>query len=512
MRDETAQTEQLVRQRRFRLVFLACALAAIALLSRVPFVTHVLWQWDSVLYARALEEGFHVDYILRDARPHPPGYLFYVALAALFRLLLQDSNASLVAVSLLGTALSVAGVFLLAQRFAGLGAATVAAAGFAFSPLVWLYGEVAYPYTMLGFLAVALGALFLEARRRTPVARVAASLLFGLAAGFRQDVLLLFAPLWLWMVWRDAWRIKLASALAVAVACLAWFVPSAMLSDGIGDYVTSLLRQSAGVGSAYSVPQHGLPALSYNLRFTLYGLAWGLFAFGVLLTGLAVAPLAWWLRHGQWRVRVHDENVFFVLWIVPPLAFYVAVHIGEWGYLLSVLPGLYVLVGALLLPLVRQLRGGARRWSRIVAAGLVAAGALVFLYVPDARFSADAARDHDVAIAAKVAYVRANFPAESTIILAREDYLHVRYYLGEYRTWYYDPDPYVVGKAKTHKKTPQEATTVVLFSKGLQPMRPQELRYAEVAPDVTLAYFVVEPGTVLEFSGTRFGVREPPGR
>ncbi len=493
-----------------RLVVLAAGLAALAILSRVPFATHVLWQWDSVLYARALEEGFHVDYVLANARPHPPGYLFYVTLASLFRLLLSDSNASLVAVSMLGTGLSVAGVFLLTHRFAGLGAATLAATGYAFSPLVWLYGEVAYPYTMLGFLAVALGALFLDARRRSPTARIVASALFGLAAGFRQDVLLLFAPLWLWMVWRDGWRSRIASALAVGLACLAWFVPSALLSDGVGDYVTSLVRQSAGVGSAYSAAQNGLPALSYNLRFTLYGLAWGLFAFGVLLAGLALAPLARWLRP-RWRLRLHDEGTFFVVWIVPPLLFYVAVHIGEWGYLLSVLPALYVLVGALLPPLVRQLNGAARRWSRVVAAGLVAAGALVFLYVPDARFSADALRDHDNAIGGKVEYIRANFPAESTIILAREDYLHVRYYLGEYRTWYYDSDPYVA-QAKLHRKMPRQAMTVVLFSKGLQPMQPQELRYAEVAPDVTLAYFVVEPGTVLEFSGTRFGVRELPGR
>ncbi len=51
-------------------------------------------------------------------------------------------------------------------------------------------------------------------------------------------------------------------------------------------------------------------------------------------------------------------------------------------------------------------------------------------------------------------------------------------------------------------------TTVVLFTRGLQPQQPQDLRYVEVAPDVQLGYFVVEPGAVIEFNGTRFGVRE----
>ncbi|OLC58564.1 MAG: hypothetical protein AUH85_00625 [Chloroflexi bacterium 13_1_40CM_4_68_4] len=495
-----------------RLVLLASALAAIAVLSRLPFVTHILWQWDSVLYARALEQGFHVDYLPSLQRPHPPGYIFYVALAALFDLVLQDSNAALVAVSILGTALAVVAIFLFARRFSGLGPATIAAAGYAFSPLVWLYGEVAYPYALLGFLAVALAATFYEARRRTPRWRLAASLLFGLAAGFRQDVLVLFSPLWVWMMWRGDWRERITAALAVAVACLAWFVPSALLSGGVERYLTAVVQQSTGVGIAYSVPGNGFQALSYNLRFTLYGLAWGLFAFAILLAGLALAPVLWWARHGQWRLRLHADNAFFILWIASPLAFYIAIHIGEWGYLLTILPGLYVLIAALLPRLVRPLRGMARGSWRVLAAGLVASGALVFLYVPDARFSADAVHDHDVAIAAKVDYIRTNFAPDATIVLAREDYLQVRYYLSEYSAWLYDPDPYVAATVKRHKKMPQKATTVVLFSKGLQPMQPQDLQYALVAPDVTLAYFVVEPGTVLEFAGTRFGVREASAR
>ncbi len=494
-----------------RLVLLATGLAAAVLFSRLPFVTHLLWQWDSVLYARALEEGFHVDYVLRDARPHPPGYLFYVALAALFRLVLTDSNLALVAVSVAASAAAAAGVFLFAHRFGGLEGATLAAVGFACSPLVWLYSEVAYPYTMLGFLAIALGALFYDARPRGPLVRVAASALFGLAAGFRQDLLLLFAPLWLWMMWRSTWRVRAAGAAAVAIASLAWFVPSALLSEGLGDYVQSVLSQGAGVENAYSVPGNGLPALSYNLRFTLYGLAWGLFAFGALLAALLLAPLVWWLRHGQWRVRLHDDNLFFLAWIVPPLGFYVLVHIGEWGYVLSVLPALYVLAGALLPPLVRQLRGIGRGWSRLAAAALVASGALYFLLVPNARFSADALAAHDRAVASKAAYIRANFAPDATMVLARDDYLHVRYYLAEYPTWYYDPDPYVK-QQQLHKKTPPRTTTVVLFSRGLQPLRPQDVQHADVAPGVTLSYFIVEPGTVLEFSGTRFRVREPPGR
>ena len=493
-----------------RLALVAAALAAIAIVSRIPFATHELWQWDSVLYSRALEEGFHVDSVVPDARPHPPGYIFYVALGALFRLVTGDSNAALVAVSICGTAVAIAALFLFAVRFAGRGPAALATLGLAFSPLVWLYGEVAYPYTILGALAVILAAAFYGARAGGARDTLLASALFGLAAGFRQDLLILFAPLWLWMVWPLGWRDRLRAAGAVAVASLAWFVPSALLSGGLGEYTSSVLAQSGGVGTAYSVPFHGVDALSYNARFTVYGILWGLFGFGLVLAVLALAHLVQWTRRGRPAPRLSRRATFLAIWILPPLAFYVVVHIGEWGYLLSILPALYLLV-AILLPEGLWRLDGTRRvaWGAL-AGGLVAIGALAFVSLAG-RFSADSLALHDRAIASEVAYVRENFRPEATIVLAREDYLHVRYYLSEYRAWYYDPDPYAKNLA-LHKKTPQVETTVVLFTQGLGPERPEDVRRVTVADGVQLVYFVVEPGTVFEFNGTRFRMSEGASR
>lgn len=478
------------------------------LISRLPFATGTLWAWDSVLYARALEEGFHVDHVIADARPHPPGYILYVALAAIFRAFLRDTNAALVAVSVLASALAVVAIFLLTERFAGIAPAAMAATGFAFNPLVWLYGEVAYPYALLAFLTVAMAALFRDARARGPRDRVVASALFGLVLGFRQDLLLLLGALWLWLLVPASWRERGAHAVALGGAALLWFVPSALLSDGFGPYMESVLRQGGGVATSYSAVENGLEAFSYNLRFTLYALAWGLLAFGVLLAGLAVTPALWWLRTGRRLIRLHADNVFFVLWLVPAAIFYVVVHIGEWGYVLAILPGLYVLTGCLLTRMVRPLRGAAQRWWRAGATALVALPALAFLYLADARFSADALADHDRALTARVAYVRANFSTESTIVLAREDYLQVRYYLTDYRTWYYDPEPYAQPPLKRKRMPARSTTTVVLFTRGLQPREERDLRYVDLGPNIRLAYFVVEPGAVLEFAGARFGVRE----
>ncbi|MBM4421150.1 MAG: hypothetical protein FJ034_06130, partial [Chloroflexi bacterium] len=132
----------------------ALAILLVVAATRLPFLTSSLWAWDSVLYARALERGFHVDFALSEQRPQPPGYLFYVASAALVRLVTGDSNTALVLVSVAGSALCAALIFLVARRFSRTGLALLAAAGFAANPVAWTYAEVAYPYALLGALSV----------------------------------------------------------------------------------------------------------------------------------------------------------------------------------------------------------------------------------------------------------------------------------------------------------------------------------------------------------------------
>ena len=78
--------------------------------------------------------------------------------------------------------------------------------------------------------------------------------------------------------------------------------------------------------------------------------------------------------------------MFFALWLIPAALVYVTIHIGDPGYLMSMLPGLYVAVAALLAPLARM----APRAVVAFAALLVALNVGVFV-VADTPFSA--ARD-----------------------------------------------------------------------------------------------------------------------
>ena len=370
---------------------IAALIFAGTIATRVPFATAHLYAWDSTLYARALEHGFHVTADPATESPHPPGYIWYVGLAALVRAVVHDSNAALVIVSIIASALAGAAFYLIARRLAREGIAITAALAFVLSPVVWMYSEVAYPYTVLALLSLVLGWWLVDGRR--PLLQSAT---FGLMLGFRQDLLLILGVLWLWRIARLGAR---RAALAVGVlgaASLTWAIPTVVLSGGPAEYARALTEQSAMV-VAGSVPTSGASALAVFLVLMGEPLIWGLFPLGLLL----VADGAWLLvRIARGRVVGLPRGLAlaFLLWTAPAMAFYVLVHIGEWGYVLSVIPPV------LLAAATRADRAVARvpsaTWPALAAA-VVLVPALTFLFV-EMRFSAERLRQREHELSALV--------------------------------------------------------------------------------------------------------------
>jgi hypothetical protein len=438
----------------------AAVLAALVLVARAPFAAQTLWAWDSVLYARALEQGFHVGADLVDQRPHPPGYVFYVGAAAAIRLLTRDSNAALVVVSVLASALTAATVYLLCRRRADRALAAVVALGAASAPLAWTYGEVAMPYALLGLLSIVLAVSLRDARTRQWPAALIASAGFGFAAGFRQDVLLLLGPLWLWMLAARSWRERGLCVAALGIAALAWFGPTASLSGGPAAYLASLGGQAARVSELS--PAAGGDALMRNTLLTVYALWWGLLGFALLLVAGVIARL-------RTRRRLTEDAAFFMLWLTPAALVYVTIHIGDPGYLMSVLPGLYVACAALLAPAAVK----APRAVLALTALLVTLNVGIFV-LSDTPFSAGAIARHDRSLESRVASVRTRFTPATTVILAQSEYLTARYYLPEYRVLFYGAESEALSRAVQEVRI-SSPTTVVVFG-ALAASLPSTLR------------------------------------
>jgi hypothetical protein len=450
---------------------IAAALAALVLLARVVYAAQTLWAWDSVLYARALEQGFHVGADLADQRPHPPGYILYLGVAALVRFLTSDSNAALVVLSVIASALTAAAVYLLCRRYADRALAAVIALGAGSAPLVWTYGEVAMPYAVLGLLSVVLAVSLRHARSRPWPAALIASAGLGLAAGFRQDLVLLLGPLWLWMLAGRSWRERGLCVGAVGIAALAWLAPTASLSGGPAAYLATLGAQASRVSELS--PAAGGDALLRNTLLTVYALWWGLLGFALLLGAAIVARL----RAGRW---LSEDAIFFGLWLVPAALVYVTIHIGDPGYLMSVLPGLYIACAALIAPIART----ALRAVATFAVVLVAINVAVFV-ASDAPFSASAIASHDRSLDARVAFLRGHLAPDSTVILAQAEYLTARYYLPEYRVLFYGSEPEVLSRAARVVRI-TSPTTVVIFGALAAPL-PATLRLTtDVAPSGTV--------------------------
>jgi hypothetical protein len=89
--------------------------------------------------------------------------------------------------------------------------------------------------------------------------------------------------------------------------------------------------------------------------------------------------------------------------------------------------------------------------------------------------------------------------------VTREDQQLVRYYLPEYRTYYWDPDPYA---SQAKRRRIMRPTNVVVLTPGLQPLLQGDVRRLEVAPGIGVSYFTLDPGNVLELTGERYAVRE----
>lgn len=482
-----------------RTVFAAAFLVFIILLSRAPFAAQTLWAHDSVLYANALERGFHVDDALADQRPHPPGYIFYVAAASAARVAGLGSNDALVFVSAIASALATIGIFFLARRWMRGPVAFITALAYAANPLVWQYSEIAYPYALLALGSLFVAACCLAARDRGVARAVAASVAFGIAGGFRQDLLLLLLPLWLWSVW-PLGRRALMPAAGLGVGCAVWLIPTVVLSGGIDEYIGALQGQAAYVTGAYSITGQGVPAFLANLGATAWAVVWGLFVMAPLaLAGAVVAARRVVIA------RHTDDAAFFLLWTLSPLAVYVVVHIGEWGYVLSALPGLYLLGGRALEQLLVLAQPRRRQLYFAASSLLIGVPALCFVASP-IPFSAAAVAEHDLELSTRVAYVRDNYQPRSTLILTREDFLLVRYYLPEFRSRQYDPEPFT---RSSRRMRAGRVERIVVFTEGLVADRQLDVRRVLCRTGVQLVYMDVVPGSVLEFRGERYAIASP---
>lgn len=445
---------------------LALGFLLASIVTRIPFRSHLLYHWDSVNFALAIER-----FDVRLHQPHPPGYAVYVLLGWLANHLTHDPNAGFVWLSILFSGLTVAAVFVLGREMFGTFAGASAALLALTSPALWFYGEVALTYILEAFFvtAIALGSYqILHGKTRWTLVVTA---LLAIAGGIRQTTLVLLLPLWLFTLRRVSWTRRLEAGALLGILVLAWFVPTVVLSGGLNGYLAASEAIGGGVLSGFALfgSESLLAPLGRLAIYLVYGLMGGL----PLLAYLAI-------RKERKLCKVHqlwqDKRVqVLTLWLVPNLAFY-APLVRAPGHTFSFVSVLIILVGAGAAVLRCDLHEG-QRISRPVLIGvmgiLLVANALFFLAAPPFLFgvhriafttpSWSTIRYRDISLDTRIAYICTHFSPKTTALLSSGvDFRHPDYYLRDYFILRYDSN-----SALSPVTLPGGIETVVLFGEGL---------------------------------------------
>ncbi len=398
----------------------ALLLFTLGILTRLPFQTENLWAHDSVLYARAT-----LRFDPFDQSPQAPGYLYYVLVIRALDALTGDANRAMTLVSLLAGAAAVALLYLLAARLYDERTARISGLFLLTAVTFWAYGGIAYPYTLLGALSVACALLFWRAvtsRRRRDL--LVASTLWGIAIGFRSDLGIFLAPLWLVAAWGTSLIAAAATAILVAALVGAWYLASAAADGGLARFAEALRVQGQFVDEHYSIfGMNGLAALSANIYELARFLGRGLYFLAPLL---AVIPLSLSAR----RIELADRRraLFVGLWTLTPLVIYIPIHSGEYGYVFSMVPGLCVVAARGAIGLARDLRvPRALPW---LVGAVVLANAAVFL-LSDTPLSAHDVVRRDRGTIERLEYLKTAPDLATSTIIAAYDALVVIHYTGD---------------------------------------------------------------------------------
>src|SRR6185503_10059425 len=288
----------------------------------------------------------------------------------------------------------------------------------------WAYAGVAYPYTVLAALTVASAlALWHAATAATGRTRalVIASAVVGIAIGFRSDLAIFLAPVWLVAAWGTPFIAWVGGAATGAALVALWYVASGAADGGLDRFAKAVGQQSAFIEDSYSVfGRRGLGALTANAYELGRYLGRGLY---FLAPFIPLALLSAAARHIELADR--RRALFLIAWSASPLLVYLPIHVGEYGYVFSMLPGLCVIAARGAIAFARGLR--MPRTLPWVVATVVLANAAIFL-ISDSPLSATDLVRRDRGITEKLDYLRSAPDLRQASILTAYDFEIVKRY------------------------------------------------------------------------------------
>ncbi|MBP2046980.1 protein O-mannosyl-transferase family [Methanobacterium aggregans] len=311
------------------------------LITRIPFMSKFLYEWDSANYALAF-----TNYNIVQQQPHPPGYLFYVALGRGFNYVFNDPNTSLIALAIFFSALSAVLLYFMTKEIFSRRVGIASSILFIFNPLIWFYGEIASIYIFEAFFSILIAYSCYKLFRGDERFIYLSAMVLGLAGGFRTDLVEFMFPLWvLCILYAKPSFIKFIKGMAVfALSILSWLIPTALSVGGIHQYLQLLRSTSAAADYTSIIFGASISQQILNSGACIIWSLLGLTVIGILTVLYFLIKRRNVLKNNLVFHLKKPLTLFFLLWAGPAFIFYLLIYVVKPGYLLTCIPVFMVML------------------------------------------------------------------------------------------------------------------------------------------------------------------------
>ncbi|MDD3284854.1 MAG: DUF2723 domain-containing protein [Patescibacteria group bacterium] len=307
-------------------------LSIITIITRIPFVSKYLFEWDSVQFALGME-----NFNIIHHQPHPPGYFFYIYSAKLLNFLIKNPNYSLIAVNIILCVVAAIIFFIICNKiFQNKLISFFASIIFITNPFVWFHSEFANVYmidclfSLIYFYLSYL--IFIEKKNYTYLF----SFLFAIGIGFRQSLIIFFSPLYIFSIiyfllyHKRSIKKILINIIIFVVTNLFWILPTIYLSGGFAEFWNVTKFQYSSTSSQTSI--FNLNKLLTTAKQTFNTIKLFLYSGGIISFILLYYII---LRKIKFAKKT---KILLLLWFLPSFLFYCLIHLGKVGYIMTIAP------------------------------------------------------------------------------------------------------------------------------------------------------------------------------